>query len=481
MKTDTLSEIVYRYLLLRIYFGTYPSKSKLPSIVSLCTSFNVSVTPVRAALKKLDEENFISLKRGRRSVVTFDIQKEIQQKHYLTFCHARKDAVKDLGIFQHVFLPAILLQGISNCSTEELQHLNKLVQQNDSKQDQAFFDFFYFIVQKLGNNLLNNFFIDAILFMHFINFNQYASNTKVTLKFSHDIQKSIQTIVALHKLKDYSTLKVFFTSTYETQIDYTQYLISKLPPLAIQPRTISYNWQIRYNHSNTVVPLALRLFEEITSSYTKEFLPPVALLSKQYSTSAISVRRAISLLNDFRITETINGKGTRIIYRTEMQPPQKIINSVNKHNILLLYLETLQFITITCRETTQLVFSGISEEALLKTSVLLQKDLVSVSLYTSLKNGLELVLASNTNSACKNVYGNLFKILLWPYSLTSNSLPNKHITSLVNAISEKNGSEFSIILEKIAWELFSAVKKELLILEIHKANQVATPQIFSKC
>lgn len=94
IQSSTMQEKVYEELLQAILSGKLPPGETI-TMEGLAAMLNISLTPVRAALKKLEAGNFITIGRNRRIKVTQLSQKnllEILDARLLLECHAAKMA-----------------------------------------------------------------------------------------------------------------------------------------------------------------------------------------------------------------------------------------------------------------------------------------------------------------------------------------------------------------------------------------------------
>ena len=65
------SNLIYEYFLVRFHSLYYKYGNTLPSIDILCREFNVSAQAVKAALRRLRAEGYISMHNGTVTTVTF--------------------------------------------------------------------------------------------------------------------------------------------------------------------------------------------------------------------------------------------------------------------------------------------------------------------------------------------------------------------------------------------------------------------------
>ena len=87
----------------------------------MCASLDVSRITIHNALKKLEEEGYVTLGQGRSAVVTYATQPEARREIYAAYCESTRDALIDLsGLFPALW-PEILTQGLKLCGGRDLQ------------------------------------------------------------------------------------------------------------------------------------------------------------------------------------------------------------------------------------------------------------------------------------------------------------------------------------------------------------------------
>lgn len=77
-----------------------------------------------------------------------------------------------------------------------------------------------------------------------------------------------------------------------------------------------------------------------------EFLPSAADLAEEYGVSVITIRRTLVLLGRLGLTETINGRGTRVIPQEESVARQGLQAPAVRKN-LKIFLQTVQMLALT--------------------------------------------------------------------------------------------------------------------------------------
>ena len=92
----------------------------------------------------------------------------------------------------------------------------------------------------------------------------------------------------------------------------------------------------------------------------EKLLPSCQALAQEYDVSLITMRRTLELLNDIRVTETINGVGTRVISGRLAGPPD--LSHLQIRKCLLMLLQAMQISALTCENVAVHTLSSLDEE-----------------------------------------------------------------------------------------------------------------------
>ena len=85
----------------------------------------MSSSTIHSALRRLQEDNYISLSQGRSAIVTYDITEEECQRKYRLYSYAAKDALLDLCGTMLLIWPEVMLQGLKLCGDDDLKSSTK--------------------------------------------------------------------------------------------------------------------------------------------------------------------------------------------------------------------------------------------------------------------------------------------------------------------------------------------------------------------
>ncbi len=487
MEENKLYNLAYRHLLYRIHFGFYPTGSKLPTISELCKTFQVSNFTIHSALKMLEKEHFVSLCQGRSAIVTYGAQTEAHQAYFLSYCHAMKEAILDLQDTMLIIWPEILYQGLCLCGEEDIKELVDIANRITTKDTHLLYEFFSYIIQQLGNPLLANLHLSYTLFTHVVR--NHRTNKEVYVNNIDCFKERMKTLLMLRNNGSYEELKHTLILFCQEQVKHIRTFYSSLPDLpspqqSLEP--IPYQWNYYTKRPQISFKIAIDLLKRIYSSYKKyEYLPSVAALSQQYAAPVITIRRAVKILNDVGITESINGKGTRVIVGNGSTIEIANLSSPNLKKVLLPYLESVQLILITCKNIVRAFFSMLPEEACQQAINRLQAILASGDYFRTFGVCIDLCIESSQSPSFQEIYRILKYLQFLGYPL-NDLKPNdfrfqdKATKMILKSLERKDADLFATKMEDLALVIFTTGKEKLLAGGVHEAHSIALPLLHTK-
>lgn len=156
------SDLIYDYLVLRFRFQYYKSGERLPAIDALCSQFGVSSLTIKAALKRLQREGYISMHSGRCSTVLFRQSGGELDAFAIRFFSERRVAIPDLYQSSELVVTPMLIKGFQRMDQRDFTVLEQLAEQSNPE---ALLRFYCYILQKAENPLGINLFWENTLFL----------------------------------------------------------------------------------------------------------------------------------------------------------------------------------------------------------------------------------------------------------------------------------------------------------------------------
>lgn len=455
-------QLLYSYLLARIHFGFYPEGECLPSIYRLSELFGVSTMTCRKAIWLLQEKGYLTSEPGQRPMVanpdSFD---EPPACNFVS-----EGNLYDLYRSLYLLLPSVFYHGLTLCGEIEREEFRQILERPCLAWDEPTIQFLAYMLRPLHNPLLMDLFYDAMLY-------SYPSHLKRlsiepgSWKTSYQVlYQSLGDMLALQEQGNLSGLWMMLVETYPI---YEPPWATLSPAKAEDP--------CRFGKAQACNSIASDLIYRIYHGEypAGSFLPGAETLARERSSAVITTRRAIALLDNLGVTETINGRGTRVRPRTEGAKAVHWTEPTVKKNILS-ELWALHILAMTCREVALALFDRISEE---------DRRLTSEEVLIDQREGraefvhllcLDLLAHSSDMEALRSIYSNLRERLIWGYPLSYLS-PRPCLAPSVDQVVAglENGDRklFAAGLEEMVTTLFLSSRAKAISVGIKEAQRIA--------
>ncbi|MDO4272045.1 MAG: GntR family transcriptional regulator [Eubacteriales bacterium] len=473
--------MAYKHLFDCIHFGLYPTGSSLPTVPELCKTFNVSSATIHNALKLLQEDNYVSLSQGRSAIVTYEAKEEECKTKYMTYSYATKDALLDLCDTMLLIWPEVMLQGLKLCDEGDLKKLTDIYERMTPYNEYPFLEFFFHILKALGNPLFLNLYMSTSFFGH--STIMHLGDKAYIYGYMTYLKRETAQILSLYKACDYGQLKNLLVSLYQKHIEGVRLYYDSLLPPEHPAEPIPYKWNYFSERPLVSFNLAMKLLRQIYSSFgNQEFLPSFTSLAKQYSIPLITVRRAVKILSDIGVVETIPGKGTRVLVGVDNPAPISKFTTPNLKKALLQYLQSVQIILIICKNVARSVLPTLEDSSIQGTISWLQNIQSSKDYYMTFGVCFGLLNEKAQSPALKQILNGLmyFQYLGYPLNDTK---PNEfrfdsHSTTvLLKSLEEKDAELFAAELQRLTLDIFKTGKEKLIAGGIHEAEAIALPPL----
>ena len=464
MEVDNLYQSIYEYLLARIYFGLYPRDNRLPSIHMLGDLFGVSTITVRSAYRLLEKDGYIVTHKNKRPEILPDPPDQPREfpGRLLLNEAVQWDLYRSCGLI----LPRIYYCGLNACSDRELQNLHLILENPVHTLGGPAVDFLACIVKELKNSLALNLYYDLVLFSTPTYLAALSGEARDWKQFYANLSAHFTRRPPVSSTGDKEALW--------QQIQGSCALFLPRPAPASQEflRDTPYRWHRPRVCLSTVIRLLRGI---ILGTYPAgSFLPSARALAEETSTAVITVRRAIVLLNDMGLAESINGRGTRILpaerYRDRLRPDKP---SVRK--ILMTYLEALHLLAITCRGVAEAVFPQLTPEskagAAESIRLAQRRGRAGMSIYIY----LNILTASTELDALREIYSQLSDLLILglPLSCLGPALRLERCTPQLTAVLESPDPQlFADMLELMLEYIFLSSREKLVRIGIQEAGRM---------
>lgn len=467
MDEKNLYNLIYRYLLARIYYGFYPKDEYLPSIHKLSSLFGISTMAVRNALKLLEQDGYIYTESNRRSVVLYDKEKE-KKKIPGIIMLTEADIQYMYQSFALIF-SYIYYYGFAMSSPRDIQDMYQILNRPSVSWDEPVIAYLASLVKKMRNPLLLSLYYDVILFCYPSYLGVLAGNPE---HWEDSYKKMNEKLYHILQFKEKNEDEKLWDMLQHIQPDFQV----DNDPSSISQNTIDYHWGKPRPGLSAANEIVSRIFD---GQYpVNSFLPSARLLSEEFSIAPITMRRSIALLNDLGVTDSINGKGTRVLSPEEGREKIKWGDPAVRKNIML-YLQALQILALTCRPLTVNAFSLVSPQKRRRTiEEIKQREQMG---YTGAANVLCVkTLVSVLNlPALKDIFDKLLSFLIWgqPLSYLKPTVPVDSFTrQLISGLESENAALFCSALEQTIAATFLTSKAKAVSMGIEEANTLPLPE-----
>ena len=457
--------LLYGYLLARIYFGFYPKGKALPSIYRLSEMFGVSTITSREAIRLLKEKGFVTGSQGKRTVVIFDRVNSGKPPEEI---FAEKETLQDLFQSLYLLIPSFFYQGYFLCSTKELDRLGVILDRFDDVLGEQTLYYLFYLVSRLNNPLINDLYADTILYAYPVHVLRFFNESGWGEKYKKLGIELRQMIDLRRKGEEKELWDLIHTAYLEYDKDYAsgkcQADLKK-----------AYTWGKPDICHSIARELIYRIYCEKYPVDT--FLPSPKTLSQEFSSAIITIRRAIGLLNKLGVTESINGKGTKVLSIAEGRKKIRWIEPSVRKSIMT-YFYALHIFAISCTSVAKALFPRIDKERL----AFLRKELLAAkeSGYTEAVCGIcfSILLENSNLSAICEIYLRLQDLLLWGYPLIfiePRLQVDDYVDMLVEGIDNRDERLFAGGLEQIFRAIFVSSRTKIISVGIDAAKNVELP------
>ena len=481
MDNRNLYNITYNYLFNCIHFGLYPTGSSLPTIPELCRTFHVSSATIHNALKLLQEEHYVSLSQGRSAIVTYDIKEEECRARYTAYSYATKDALLDLCETMRLMWPEVMLLGLKLCGEEDLKALTGMWERMTPYSEYPYFEFFFHILKSYGNPFFLNLYLSTCFFGH--PSIMHLGDQAYLYGYMTYLKKATSEILALRKACEYDELKELLVRLYGRQIEAMHLYYDTLPRPEHPIPPIPYEWNYFSERPLVHFNLAVKLLRQIYSSYANQaYLPPFTALAKQYSVPLITVRRAMKILSDIGVVETIVGKGTRVLIGSDTAAAISDFSNPNLKRALLQYLQSTQIVLVICKDVARSILPGLSDSSIQSTAAWLRKVQNSGDHYMTFGICFDMLHEKEQSPALREILGGLMCCQYLGYPLYGTK-PRALIFSprstavLLKSLEEKDAEVFGAEMQRLALDIFQAAKEKMIAGGIPEAEALVLPPL----
>ena len=299
------SNLIYEYFLVRFHSLYYKYGNTLPSIDILCREFNVSAQTVKAALRRLRAEGYISMHNGTVTTVTFQQTRQGAVDFILNYFSERWADYYDLySSAELVFIP-MLVEGLKRMDEEDLALLSHLEERAEADD---LVHFYCCVLQKIENPLALNLFWETTLYQGF----PFARLEPQPIHFDTGlVRRRLKVLMSRVYDKDWKGVQAALLEYQQSDIHAIQKALGPyIRPLPKESQ-IPFVWRVYHNRPQICYNLASQILHDIYLGEFREvqYLPSYEKLAEKYGVSVSTLRRTIAMLSQAGACRTINVKG----------------------------------------------------------------------------------------------------------------------------------------------------------------------------
>ena len=480
MKNDMeRCQIVYDVLKTHIQFGAYRFGDVLPTMENNTENFLVSLDTIRSAYLQLEQEGYVTLSQNVGSTVIKDYGEQEIEQHVQLFFSPRKSALIDLSRSLRPLFTNAQWIGLKNAPGEIYTNMMER-KRNHGLQPFIAFNHMMQAYDSLGNDLLTRLLWQVYMFFEapFLcvpdnPWCDYAVNEFAPRSLDFCLNQDWDPLRELIcQAQDF--LSVSLCEFYKERIT--------LPP----QDEISFTWNSYKKASQICYSLAMDLLIDISlGRYPVDtLLPSLNRLSKERNVSVSTVRRTLSLLNGVGAVKSMKRIGTKVLPFHEMAGNCDFDNPVVRKRLLDM-AQSLQILTLSCKEVSELTISSLDAEQMQKSIEFLTTMEARQMYHLIAYDALDLLRQFAPYRAVRTVYSELLKQLFWGYGLRSMWKEDEGQTdfclssykTLLQSLKDRDPIRFSGDLEALMIHEFRLAITKLVRLGIGEAERLLIPDL----
>lgn len=453
LKNDSqFSKLIYEYFLIRFRFNYYKYGDILPTIDKLCQEFGVGAQTVKAALRRLRDEGYISMQSGQFTKVLFRQTKEELAAFIRLYYSGRRAAFSDLYKSSELVFVPMLTEGLRRMDENDLAYLEQLSICADMDD---LFHFYSYTLQKVENPLTINLFLEVSLFLGF----PFGKMETDLLFYDNTIvSQRLQTLLAQVRAQDWDSVHQSLLSYQRSDVSLASTYLNQLARRFPTPEQTPFVWRVYRDRPQLCYSLAVRIMHEIYMGEYREteFLPSYEKMAEKYDVSVSTMRRTVRVLNQAGVAESVNGIGTRIFtVGKRCNEPDFDCPAVRRN--LALFAQSFEMIIYSCREASYSMFSSLSKEVLSDLIRQLEEYKNTGKYELSTWQVLICIAKYSPFKGVREIYSKVYGLFLWGYPLKGSFKE----TSRLDRISEQFNENLTDGLKRKDYCRCSAIVEDL--------------------
>lgn len=412
MQDTSMSDIIYDYFTSRIQSGYYVYGERLPSISNICRQFQVSTLTVRSALSKLKEQQYIETSARKAATVTYTPVKQSEQQ-YIGYFLSRKDGMEDIARSASIIFDPVNSLYFKEQNHESVKRIRWQLKKTGGHAAKQITLFYAEIAQQFKNPLFLNLYWEIIRYLRIPYLHRPADFDNAGQQvFSH-----YQRLLNLFEHGQADEISKEAQKFHEILLaEFLEYL-SNLQKKGMRVKQVPFRWHIYRKRPQLCYSLAADILSKIDNKIYRqeELLPSCQTLAKEYHVSLITMRRTLELLGNMRVIETLNGVGTKVISKKNLEAPDLSMPQIQTN--LIFFFRALQMCALTCKNVSYHTFSVLDDTDFQALDDRIQKCISGDTLYLLDETCLQFIGEKSPSAMIRETYHQLYHLLLWGHTL----------------------------------------------------------------
>lgn len=480
MDDQGFANLIYDYFVVRFHFQYYKYGENLPKIDDLCNQFSVSSLTIKSAFKRLQDEGYIYRRHGQNAKVLFKQSDQALNDYAIRFFSQRRTVVPDLYQSTELVVLPMMIKSLCRMSEQDFAYLSRLAEQPDPEDQMRFY---CYILQKTRNPLVLNLFWESTLYLGLPFPMEYKGHQLYNAEIS---RQRLRELIASGRAKNperiYEAHLAFQRDVSKQIISYINARIPEQPDIEPLP----FVWKVYRDRPEICCNLAIQIIHDIYLGDFKdqEFLPSYEKLAAKYDVSVSTMRRTIDLLNQLGATQSINGKGTRVLMLAGSEIKQMPDLTIPKiYRNMAYYLQSFELLVESCRGVMRMALQAFSDEQRMELSKLLEGCLHNERYYITLQSIFAFVSEHSSLRVIQEIYGKLYGLNLWGYPMGKYRKKMRDLNSTLVAftkatlasVRENDAEKFSQTIHDMMQSEYGIAKDILIKHGYHPEDMGSSP------
>lgn len=444
--------IIYRFFKMQIEFGYYRCGDCLPTMEQLHRIYHAAVRTVRSAYAQLQEEGYVSLSSGRKTLVVWDASPAQTAARAQDYYLAREQGFRDVEAAVAPLLCPLLEAG---CARLEAGDMDEVGEMTAALADKSFYVAFFCarkMLEKLQNKLVLDLYDELAAYYQF----PHSLHQRVEMPDAAPRLAALSRQLAADcTLRDRQGLYHTYRRLQDLLQEILQAYLRAARAQRPLPAPMPFRWQVYRARPQVCYSLAAHLCGRI---YIGKLLPPGRLLpsynalAAEYGVSLSTVRRAMELLEMLGVVTALQGTGTRVAC---VGPRPGWEQDKASPKLLGALCEALQ--------VTRVAFNGVAEQLFPRqrrnaadAAAVLREKQAQHGGFLPFFCAMGFLLYENRNPALRQIWEKFYETLLLGLPLVQSraaAFPAAKLDALAEALAEslETGS-FSLFHDSL-WEL----------------------------